>query len=90
MLVDKQSELRSDLLFTVHQHGGDDETWKSPITALGSNEGYQNRNHIITNTVFSCLKKIKKKKQQENKTKTLDLFFSINLLTFSAVVWMSM
>ena len=28
MLVDKQSELMSDLLFTVHQHGGDDETWK--------------------------------------------------------------
>ena len=24
MLVDKQSELMSDLLFTVHQHGGDD------------------------------------------------------------------
>ena len=26
MLVDKQSELMSDLLFTVHQHGGDDVT----------------------------------------------------------------
>ena len=25
-LVDKQSELMSDLLFTVHQHGGDDLT----------------------------------------------------------------
>ena len=24
MLVDKQSELVNDLLFTVHQHGGDD------------------------------------------------------------------
>ena len=24
MLVDKQNELMSDLLFTVHQHGGDD------------------------------------------------------------------
>ena len=24
MLVDKQSKLISDLLFTVHQHGGDD------------------------------------------------------------------
>jgi len=23
MLVDKQDELMSDLLFTVHQHGGD-------------------------------------------------------------------
>jgi len=28
MLVDKQSELMSDLLFTVNQHGGDDVTWK--------------------------------------------------------------
>ena len=31
MLVDKQNELTSDLLFTVHQHGGDDVTWKPPI-----------------------------------------------------------
>ena len=31
MLVDKQSGLMSDLLFTVHQHGGDDVTWKPPI-----------------------------------------------------------
>ena len=31
MLVDKQSELMSGLLFTVHQHGGDDVTWKPPI-----------------------------------------------------------
>ena len=31
MLVDKQSELMSDLLFTGHQHGGDDVTWKPPI-----------------------------------------------------------
>ena len=31
MLVDKQSELMSDLLFTVQQHGGDDVTWKPPI-----------------------------------------------------------
>ena len=30
MLVDKQSELMSNLLFTVHQHGGDDVTWKPP------------------------------------------------------------
>ena len=30
MLVDKQSELMSGLLFTVHQHGGDDVTWKPP------------------------------------------------------------
>ena len=27
----KQSELMSDLLFSVHQHGGDDVTWKPPI-----------------------------------------------------------
>ena len=31
MLVDKQSELMSDLLFAVHQHGGDDVTGKPPI-----------------------------------------------------------
>ena len=31
MLVDKQNELIRDLLFTVHQHGGDDVTWKPPI-----------------------------------------------------------
>ena len=31
MLVDKQSKLMSDLLFTVQQHGSDDVTWKPPI-----------------------------------------------------------
>ena len=31
MLADKQNELMSDLLFAVHQHGGDDVTWKPPI-----------------------------------------------------------
>ena len=31
MLVDKQSELMSDLLFTVYRHGGDDVTLKPPI-----------------------------------------------------------
>ena len=31
MLADKQNELMNDLLFTVHQHGGDDVTWKPPI-----------------------------------------------------------
>ena len=31
MLVDKERELMSNLLFTVHQHGGDDATWKPPI-----------------------------------------------------------
>ena len=34
MLVYKQNELMSDLLFTVHQHGGDDVTWKPPIAHL--------------------------------------------------------
>ena len=29
MLVDKQNELMSNPLFTVHQHGGDDVTRKS-------------------------------------------------------------
>ena len=31
MLVDKKNELMSNILFTVHQHGGDDATWKPPI-----------------------------------------------------------
>ena len=31
MLVDKQSELMSDLFYTVHKPGGDDLTWKRPI-----------------------------------------------------------
>ena len=31
MLMEKQNELMSNLLFTVHQHGGDDVTWKPPI-----------------------------------------------------------
>jgi len=34
MLVDKQSKLMSDLLFTVHQHGGDDVTWKPPVVKV--------------------------------------------------------
>ena len=34
MLVDKQSELMSDLLFNLHQHGGDDVTWKPPIVRI--------------------------------------------------------
>ena len=34
MLVDKQNELMSDLLFTVHQHGGNDVTWKPPIREI--------------------------------------------------------
>ena len=34
MLVDKQNELMSDVLFTVHQHGGDDVTWKPHIEVI--------------------------------------------------------
>ena len=36
MLVDKQNEVMSNLLFTVHQHGGDDVTWKPPIVRVHS------------------------------------------------------
>ena len=39
MVVDKQSELMSDLLFTVHHHGGDDVSWKPPIQSLIFEEG---------------------------------------------------
>ena len=34
MLEEKKNELMSNLLFTVHQHGGDDVTWKPPIDSL--------------------------------------------------------
>ena len=37
MLVDTQSDLLSDLLFTVHKHGGDDVTWKPPIYCIQEN-----------------------------------------------------
>ena len=37
MQVDKQSELISDLLFTVHQLGGDDVTRKPPIGLADTN-----------------------------------------------------
>ena len=37
MLVDKQNELMSDLLFTVHQHGGNDVTWRPPILGAHKN-----------------------------------------------------
>ena len=39
MLVDKQNELMSDLLFTVHQHGGDDVNVKTTYS-----EGEKERN----------------------------------------------
>ena len=38
MLVDKQNDLMSDLLFTVHQHGGDDVTGKPPISLDSSQD----------------------------------------------------
>ena len=34
MLVDKQRELMSDILFTVHRHGGDDVTWFDAILTI--------------------------------------------------------
>ena len=37
ILVDKKNELMSDLLFTVHQHGSDDVTWKPPIVPTHPN-----------------------------------------------------
>ena len=40
MQVDKQRELMSDLLLPVHQHGGDDVTWK-PQFAQPSNSFYK-------------------------------------------------
>ena len=40
MLVDKQNELMSDLLFTVHQHGSDDLTWKPPIVPTNPQSPY--------------------------------------------------
>ena len=36
MLVDKENELMSNLLFTVHQHGGDDVTWKPPMLPVAT------------------------------------------------------
>ena len=47
MLVDKQNELMSDLLFTVHQHGGDDVTWKPPIGGFHAVSGDTNNNGEI-------------------------------------------
>ena len=45
MLVDKESEIMSDLLFTVHQHGGDDVTKKTThrkpfLALLGDRSSY--------------------------------------------------
>ena len=46
MLVDKLNELMSNLLFTVHQHGGDDVTWKPPIV-------FEQTRNIIESFAFS-------------------------------------
>ena len=50
MLVDKQSELMSGLLFTVDQHGGDDVTWKPPIEDL---YGKHSQTHV---QVYNAIK----------------------------------
>ena len=42
MLVDKQNELMSNLLFTVHQHGGDNVTWKYVLLKLTKKRGFTN------------------------------------------------
>ena len=49
MLVDKQSELMSGLLFTVDQHGGDDVTWKPPIEDL---YGKHSQTHVQVNNAI--------------------------------------
>ena len=46
MLLDKQSELMSDLLFTVHQHGGDDVTWKPPIRGFPESRTFDVRKRV--------------------------------------------
>ena len=48
MLVDKQNELMSDLLFTVHQYGGDDVTWKPPMATQMQLEVILAGNRITT------------------------------------------
>ena len=48
MLVDKQSELMSDLLFTVHQHSGIDVTWKTTYMFINSISFPKNHNQFQT------------------------------------------
>ena len=48
MLVDKQNELMSDLLFTVYQYGGDDVRWKPPIATQMQLEVILAGNRITT------------------------------------------
>ena len=45
MLADKQSELMSDLLFTIHQHGGHDVTWKTTIKLAADKLKKKNNNN---------------------------------------------
>ena len=55
MLVDKQNELMSNLLFTVHQRGGDDVTWKPPIQKSCQNHHSYVWNEALVNKVsFTC------------------------------------
>ena len=49
MLVDKQSELMSDLLFTVHQHGGDDERENCKKTINST------KNYLLADTTTTTL-----------------------------------
>ena len=58
MLVDKENELMSDLLFTVHQHGGDDVTWKPPVTGFFTSsstdaQGWRNKANVYVPYSFS-------------------------------------
>ena len=52
MLVDKQSELMSGLLFAVDQHGGYDVTWKPPIEDL-----YGKHSQTHTRASLQCNKR---------------------------------
>ena len=57
MLVDKQNELMSNLLFTVYQHGGDDVTWKPPICKEiawppGLLEKKQQQSRVLFDVIF--------------------------------------
>ena len=71
MLVDKQSELMSDLLFTVHQHGGDDVTWKTPMgrgcfprRVLWFPRKYNVSNFVLPNTSQKKKVSVDKRKDQ--------------------------
>ena len=52
MLVDKQSELKSDFLFTVHRHDGDDVTWKPPILKVAEHSFAGRQRQLAWRRVF--------------------------------------